>query len=42
MAEEAIVGSDYRVDVCVHANLEKASLSDDLEDTVDYVRLRKL
>ncbi|MGB0527799.1 MAG: dihydroneopterin aldolase [Flavobacteriaceae bacterium] len=42
MAEEAIVGSDYRVDVCVHADLEKAALSDDLEDTVDYVRLREI
>lgn len=42
MAEEAIVGSDYRVDVCVHANLDKASISDNLDDTIDYVRLREI
>ncbi len=39
LAEEGLIGSDYRVDVEVDADLQKASLSDDLKDTVDYVTL---
>ena len=37
--EEAKIGSEYRVDVTVKANLRKSAKSDDLEDTVDYVHL---
>ncbi|AIY12636.1 MULTISPECIES: dihydroneopterin aldolase [Cellulophaga] len=37
LKEESINGSDYRVDVEVEADLAKASLSDHLKDTVDYV-----
>ncbi len=40
--EEALIGSDYRVDVTVHADLSKSSLTDDLNDTVDYVLLNKI
>ncbi|MDC6350651.1 dihydroneopterin aldolase [Zeaxanthinibacter sp. PT1] len=39
LQEEAIIGSDYRVDLEVEAKLEKASVTDDLDDTVDYVHL---
>ncbi|MBT8203999.1 MAG: dihydroneopterin aldolase [Eudoraea sp.] len=39
LEEEGLIGSDYRVDVEVVADLDKASLSDDLKDTVDYVSL---
>ena len=37
LKEESIIGSDYRVDVEVEADLTKASISDNLNDTVDYV-----
>jgi len=39
LKEETIIGSDYRVDVIVKANLYKASNSDNLSDTVDYVHI---
>lgn len=42
LREEAIVGSHYLVDVAVQANLEKASSSDDLSDTVDYVHINHI
>ena len=37
--EEKKIGSDYRVDLKVKANLTKSALSDHLADTVDYVHL---
>ena len=39
LKEETIIGSDYRVDVVVEADLETPAKSDLLEDTVDYVFL---
>ena len=39
LKEETIIGSDYRVDVIVKANLYKASNSDNLSETVDYVHI---
>ena len=39
LEEEGLIGSDYRVDVEVVADLELASISDELADTVDYVTL---
>jgi dihydroneopterin aldolase len=39
LKEERIIGSDYRVDVVVKADLQEASSSDDLKDTADYVRI---
>ena len=42
LAEETVVGSKYRVDVKVRANLKNSSLTDSLEETVDYVLLNKL
>lgn len=42
LAEEALVGSDYSVDVVVHADLSKAWGSDHLSDTVDYVRINHI
>ena len=35
MSEETTIGSDYRVDVSVNADLEKSSVTDALNDTVD-------
>lgn len=40
--EEAKIGSWYRVDVEVKANLKKSSRTDDLADTVDYVHLNHI
>ena len=39
LSEEAIIGSDYRVDMWVEANLNMAKKNDSLKDTVDYVFL---
>ena len=39
LEEEAKIGSWYRVDVQVSANLDKSSVTDNLNDTVDYVHL---
>lgn len=37
--EEAAIGSPYRVDVKVKADLKKSAKTDELKDTVDYVHL---
>lgn len=42
LKEETAIGSEYRVDVSVNANLAKASLSDRLSDTVDYVHINHI
>lgn len=42
LPEETIIGSDYVVDVLLVANLKKASKSDDLIDTVDYVHINHI
>lgn len=42
MKEEGVIGSDYRVDLEVTANLKKASETDRLSDTVDYVHLHAI
>jgi dihydroneopterin aldolase len=42
LKEETVIGSEYRVDVSVRANLSKASLSDELKDTVDYVHINHI
>lgn len=42
LKEETKIGSDYRVDLEVKANLKTASISDKLSDTVDYVLLNKI
>jgi dihydroneopterin aldolase len=40
LEEEAIIGSEYRIDMSVWADLSDSALSDQLVDTVDYVALR--
>lgn len=42
LKEESIIGSDYRVDLEVSANLSNPAKSDTLDDTVDYVHLNKI
>lgn len=42
LKEETSIGSDYRVDLEVKANLKKSSKTDMLRDTVDYVFLNSI
>ena len=42
LKEEAKIGSDYRVDLEVKANLQTSAKTDLLSDTVDYVFLNKV
>jgi dihydroneopterin aldolase len=42
LPEETIIGSDYRVDLKVNADLLPSAESDALEDTVDYVLLNAI
>ena len=42
LEEEARIGSEYRVDVEVKADLIKSAKTDELEDTVDYVHLNHI
>ena len=42
LIEEEKIGSDYLVNLTVEGNLEKASQTDNLNDTVDYVHLQHI
>ena len=42
LKEETIIGSDYRVDLKVKADLARSAESDKLIDTIDYVFLNKV
>ena len=42
MKEETIIGSEYRVDLWVDADLTVASSSDNINDTPDYVVLHQI
>ncbi|RZN84472.1 MAG: dihydroneopterin aldolase [Winogradskyella sp.] len=42
LPEETKIGSDYRVDLEVKANLKTPANTDELNDTVDYVFLNKV
>ncbi len=42
LKEETAIGSDYRVDLEVKADLSISAKSDELNDTVDYVFLNKV
>jgi len=42
LKEETKIGSDYRVDLEIKANLQKSAKSDVLKDTVDYVFLNRI
>ena len=42
LKEETKIGSDYRVDLEIEADLQKSAKSDALKDTVDYVFLNKI
>lgn len=40
--EEGKIGSEYRVDLSVKADVSKSAKTDNLSDTVDYVHLNKI
>jgi len=42
LKEETKIGSDYRVDLKIKANLQTSAKTDLLQDTVDYVFLNKV
>ena len=42
LIEETKIGSDYRVDLKVKANLQESAKTDKLSDTVDYVLLNRI
>ena len=42
LKEETKIGSDYRVDLQVKANLQPSAKTDKLSDTVDYVLLNRI
>ncbi|MGX1928037.1 dihydroneopterin aldolase [Flagellimonas sp. 2504JD4-2] len=42
LKEEMLIGSDYRVDLDVYADLSQPSKSDKLQETVDYVHLNSI
>ena len=42
LKEESKIGSDYRVDLEVEADLQKSAQTDKLSDTVDYVFLNRI
>ena len=42
LTEESIIGSEYRVDISLKSDLKKASVSDNLTDTVDYVHINHI
>lgn len=42
LEEEAKIGSEYRVDIEIKADLKRSSKTDELADTVDYVHLNHI
>jgi dihydroneopterin aldolase len=42
LIEEGKIGSDYSIDLEIRTNLKQSAVSDNLEDTVDYVHLNRI
>jgi len=42
LIEEGQIGSDYHVNLTIKANLKPSAISDDLNDTIDYVHLNNI
>jgi dihydroneopterin aldolase len=42
LEEEAKIGGNYRVDVAIETDFEKAAVTDDLNETIDYVTVYNL
>lgn len=42
MPEEAVIGGEYVVNISLHGDFTKATETDKLEDTVDYVQVYQI
>jgi dihydroneopterin aldolase len=42
LEEEAKIGGNYKIDILIETNFEKAAASDDLTETIDYVEVYNL
>jgi len=42
MEEEARLGGKYIVDIAIETNFEKAAKTDELIDTIDYVKIKEI
>ena|ERR1035437_8138917 len=42
MKEEAVIGGNYIVDICIEADMSKPSKSDNLNDAIDYVTVYEI
>ena len=42
MSEEAKIGSEYIINICVDTDLTQSAVSDNLKDTVDYVAINTI
>lgn len=42
LEEEAVIGGEYIVDIKMEANLSNASQSDELSETIDYVKVYEI
>ncbi|MFM8433095.1 MAG: dihydroneopterin aldolase [Bacteroidota bacterium] len=42
LAEEGVIGGDYRVDVSMEVDFAEAAMSDDLQLTVDYCDVQRI
>ena len=42
MKEEAVIGGNYIVDVCIEADMSKPSKTDNLNDAIDYVTVYEI
>jgi dihydroneopterin aldolase len=42
LEEEARIGGEYLVDVALHTNFTKAAETDDLDKTLDYVKVNEI
>lgn len=42
LPEEAVIGNHFVVNLEVHSDLEKASQSDDLNDTINYAEINEI
>jgi dihydroneopterin aldolase len=40
--EEAKIGSDYQVDIEISTDFSKAAITDDLSETIDYVKVNQI
>jgi len=42
LPEEALIGNNYIINAELHADLEKASQSDNLDDTINYAEINEI